>query len=226
MPGPDPTGHLFAALRDLEAWLSTAGLPHVFVGGVAVGIVGRPRATRDVDVVVALGRQRPADFIRRARAAGFPTRFSDAGDLARSRRVCLLRHAATGVGVDVAIADLDFQLEVIRRAVPATLGGLSLPVATPEDVVILKAVAFRPQDLADIETILAVNPRIDVSRIRAFTAAFAEILETPEMLEGLERLLARRPAAGRTRPAPRPPTPARRGRGGGRRRAARRGPSS
>ena len=80
--------------------------------------------------------------------------------------------------------------------------GLEIPVATPEDLLVLKAIAGRPRDIVDMEGLLAANPRIDRSEVRSKTAMFADVLDAPEILENLDRLLK----------APRPgSTPRRRG---------------
>jgi hypothetical protein len=64
-----------------------------------------------------------------------------------------------------------------------------LPLPTPEDLVILEAVARRPRDLADIEGILDLHPGIDKARMRKWVADFAALLEMPELRTDLERLL-------------------------------------
>jgi hypothetical protein len=40
-----------AALADLTQWLEAAGVPAMIVGGIAASILGRPRATRDIDAL-------------------------------------------------------------------------------------------------------------------------------------------------------------------------------
>jgi hypothetical protein len=79
------------------------------------------------------------------------------------------------------------------------------PVATPEDLVILKAIAGRPRDIVDIEGLLAANPTMDRRRVRSVTAMFADLLESPGVLENLDRWLEapRRKAAPRRKPSPR-----------------------
>jgi hypothetical protein len=53
--------------------------------------------------------------------------------------------------------------------------GHFLRVSTPEGLILMKMVAFRPQDQADIETLLIANhAEIDLSLIRQEWAAVAE----------------------------------------------------
>jgi hypothetical protein len=56
-------------------------------------------------------------------------------------------------------------------------------------LLILKAVAQRPIDLADIDAIWQAHPRLDQRRIRQTVAELAAILECPEIVTQLETLL-------------------------------------
>jgi predicted nucleotidyltransferase len=190
---PDPARVLHSALRALERWLRAEKISHVFIGGIAIGFVGKPRTTRDVDAIVLLGDRPVRRFVESAEAGGFPARISDATTFAQRSRVFLLRHSDSGVDIDLSAGALPFEEETIRRARRVPVGRLTVPVATPEDLVILKAIAGRPQDIADISGLLAVNPDLDRGRARAHTKMFSEVLEAPEILETLERLFREQP---------------------------------
>lgn len=192
MPAAGPVAPLLVALRALEGWLRSEGLDHVYIGGLAVALVGRPRITEEIDGIVLLEKMSVREFLRRARAGGFPYRVPDAAAFAEESRVFLLRHAETSVPIDLSIGFLPFEEETVRRANAISVKGLEVPVATPEDLVVLKAIAGRPRDIVDIEGLLVANPRLDVGRVRSRTAMFAEVLEAPEVLEHLDRLLAAR----------------------------------
>lgn len=172
----------------------------MFIGGLAVALVGRPRITQDVDAIVLLGRMTIPGFLRSAEAAGFKPRMADAAEFAESSRVLLLRDEQSGVPIDLSIGMLPFEEAVVRGARRLRLEGLELPVATVEDLLVLKIIAGRPRDVVDIEGLLDSNRGIDRERVRAQTAIFAEVLEAPEMLLHLEKLLSATPSS---RPAPR-----------------------
>jgi hypothetical protein len=108
--------------------------------------------------------------------------------------VLLLRHEPSGIHVDVTMAGLPFEEEAIRRGRSRPTRGVPVPIPlpTPEDLVIMKAVAHRPRDIADIEGILDLHPGIDKARVRRCVADFAELLEAPELVADLERLLEER----------------------------------
>ena len=55
----------------------------------------------------------------------------------------------------------------------------------------MKAIAHRPQDIADIYAILNVVENLDLARVRYWVKEFADVLEMPELLEDLEKMLRR-----------------------------------
>lgn len=182
---------LQAAIRDLAAWADDQNVPLVLIGGVAVSLLGRPRLTRDVDAVAFLSDDRWASFLSSGASYGLVPRGTDVLEFARQTRVLLLRHQPSHIDVDLSFGALPFEQEMLARATITDIGGLSIPLPTAEDLIILKAVAHRPRDLADIEGLLEAHPALDVERIRRWVREFAEVLESPELLEDLQAILLR-----------------------------------
>lgn len=181
------------ALGALARWLESDGVPYTTVGGLAVSLLGRPRATQDIDVVVWLGERPWQSFILAAEAHGFEGRIGDVLEFAARSRVILLRHAASGISIDVSCGALPFELEMLERARTLEVGGVRVKVPTPEDLIVMKAVAQRVKDLDDVEALLRTHRDLDVDRIRYWAGEFAAALETPGILDNLERMLAQQP---------------------------------
>jgi predicted nucleotidyltransferase len=169
--------------------VSEANLPG---GGVSVSLLAQPRATQDIDITVWLGEESWQDFFDAAGKYGFEPRLPDALAFAAASRVLLLRHGGSGVSLDVSFGMLDFEREMIERAVVLGVAGLRLRLPTPEDLIVTKAVAQRPKDIADIEAILSSHEGLDLARVRRLTAEFAAALDAPGISDGLEDLLRRR----------------------------------
>jgi hypothetical protein len=93
------------------------------------------------------------------------------------------------VNIDVSVGGLEFEREMIERAVTLDLGNLILKVPTPGDLVITKAVALRPKDIADIDTIAAANLNLDADGVRCWVEQFASALEMPEIASSIENAL-------------------------------------
>jgi hypothetical protein len=159
-----------------------------------VAAIGRPRATRDVDVLVWLPLTR--DWPAAVAALAPELVFRPGGNLAfaEASRVLLLRHVATGVDVDVALGLLPIEQELVESAVLSEESGLALPLPRPEHLVVLKALAGRPRDLVDIEGILEVQPALDRAYVKRVVAEHAEVLEMPELAAAVDALMARIPA--------------------------------
>lgn len=183
---------LLAALRDLVAWLQATHVPGAIIGGVAASLLGRPRVTRDIDAVVLLGEKDWVPFLGTGMQLGFVPRLSDPLGFAHTARVLLVRHESSGIDIDIAFGALPFEEEAISRAVWRDIGGVSLPLPVPEDLIIMKAVAHRPRDMADIESILDAHPKLDRRRVRRWVHEFSTALDTPEILQDLNALLAQR----------------------------------
>lgn len=183
---------LLAALRDLVSWLQDSHVPGTVIGGVAASLLGRPRVTRDIDALVLLDENEWEAFLAKGSTFGFVPRLSDPLPFAHRARVLLMRHAASGIDIDIAFGALPFEEEAVARTVWHDVSGIQVPLPVPEDLIIMKAVAHRARDMADIEAILDAQPKLDLRRVRRWIRQFSTALETPELLDDVNALIARR----------------------------------
>ena len=183
---------LLGTLRDLVAWLKANRTQGLIIGGVAASILGRPRVTRDVDALVLLDEKDWNEFLSAGTEFGFVARVIGPLDFARKAKVLLVRHKPSGIDVDVTFGALPFEREAITHAVWVNIKGVRIPLPTPEDLIIMKAVAHRPRDLADIESIIDAHPEINLRKIRGWVKEFSIAIEIPDILNDLEKILARR----------------------------------
>jgi len=161
------------------------------IGGIAVIARGVPRVTRDVDVAFSGAEVTLSGLLTDLDAAGIVPRIDDAIEFAAESQVLLSRHAKTGVDIDVSFAWLPFEMEAIAAASPAMLGAAQLPVAQPEDLVIYKTVAWRPQDQQDIERLLALHgARMNLARVRRHVQELGEAMEE-DRIRALDALILR-----------------------------------
>jgi predicted nucleotidyltransferase len=187
-----PLAPLLAALRDLLAWLESSGVRGAVIGGIAASLLGRPRFTHDIDIVVLLEEEKWKEFLASGSRFGFRPRRADALAFARENRVLLIRHEPSSIDVDVSIGSLTFEKELIARTVFVNAGGLRIPLPTVEDLIIMKAVAHRPLDLEDIRSLSEVSQNLDLRRIRRWVREFSSVLEVPDILSDLETVLLRK----------------------------------
>lgn len=179
-------------LQSLEDWLASEDVPHVTIGGIAVSLLAEPRATQDIDLVVWLDHEKWEGFIESGKTFGFSPRLSDALEFAERTRVFLLRHNTSQINIDISCGALPFEKEMIEGAQSVKVGELSIKVPTPEDLIITKGVANRAKDIFDIEAIIRLYPNLNESRIKKWMQEFAEVLDMPELLASIEKLLQKR----------------------------------
>jgi hypothetical protein len=134
---------LLSSLRDAEA-------KFLVIGAYAVGVHGRPRATKDLDIWVEASPENAARVFRALRQFGAPLADLTESDLA---------HPGTGfkMGIPPRRIDVLTQIEGITFAeawpnrIEAEFGdGVRCPVIGLADIITNKRAAARPQDLADV----------------------------------------------------------------------------
>lgn len=134
----------------------------LLIGGVAVGYHGHVRATKDVDVVPAPDRgnlERLAGVLRRLEA-----RVEGAEDFAEGELPDPLDPSALELGGNWVLATRLGRLDVMQwigdtplwaklspAAIEDRIGGLPIRIVSYEDLVRLKEMAGRPEDLADLQ---------------------------------------------------------------------------
>jgi len=179
-------------LSGLTDWLSAADIPAMVIGGIAASILGRPRATRDIDALVIAPESKWVEFLASAATYGFAPRIDDPLKFAARTRVLLLRHVDSAIDIDVIFGRLLFEEQAVARAEVLNVGGVALKLPRVDDLIVMKAIANRPQDLRDIEGLLDVHPDANVAAARKWIREFSTVTTMPDILEEFDRIVARR----------------------------------
>ncbi len=162
------------------------GIPYAIIGGIAVQYWGEPRFTRDVDItiLVALGEE---EMTLRKILAVFSQRIPDALEFSLKHRVCLVQ-SENGCEIDISLGIPGYEEEVVKRAVESDLGnGNIVQICSAEDLIIHKAIAGRPQDLADINGVITRQGNtLDADYVRHWLRQFSLLLEMDEIIERFE----------------------------------------
>lgn len=184
MPQRDPLSETAAAVMDVIAKTGGRG---ALIGGIAFGLTVIARATRDVDALILVNLDEPEAVWKAASELGFSLRESNSLQIARQTRFLRLIYNPTKVEVDFQVGIWQFDYEVIERSQTRKLEGVDVKVIRPEDLVIMKAVAGRPQDLADIDRTFEIRADLDKTHIKNSLLEFREFVERPETID---RILA------------------------------------
>jgi Nucleotidyl transferase AbiEii toxin, Type IV TA system len=145
--------------RDLLAEFARENVNYAVIGGYAVGHHARPRATKDLDLLVSPSGdnlERVARALERFGAA--PNVVAAVKNLGEAEVVYL---GVPPVRVDIlrsadGIDDVDATLARAERASP---GDLTIPILALDDLIANKRAAARPQDLADVALLERVRDR-------------------------------------------------------------------
>src|SRR5215207_498541 len=151
MAEPSDVGFPYAAVAAVQRLMDRYGGRGVLIGGIAASLLGRPRFTADVDAMLLASTEDVEQLIAAAAEEDLVPRNEDAATFARRYRILLLHHTASGISVDLSLGALPFEEEMVARSYLHDMGPLRVRLPTPEDLIIMKAIPRRPQDVQDIE---------------------------------------------------------------------------
>lgn len=182
--------NLIEALWVLQERLRQEGIASAVVGGIALSIWGEPRATRDVDLRVLLGREEAHRLL--AALTNDYALLADNPLTTLQKMGFLFVQDRAGVRLDLLLADTAFDREVVRRARPTEIApGKVIQVCSPEDLLIYKLISTRPRDHEDAASIVhRQGDALDDAYIEHWLRQFELALDDSTLLEEY-RLLRR-----------------------------------
>jgi len=187
---PEDLQHYLEPLESLQKLINRFNQQGVVIGGVAVGVLGQARFTEDLDAMFLLSTKDITQFLGKAKLEGIEPRIENAPEFAKKSRVLLLRHTLTDTNIDISLGIMPFEQEMVERSsIKEFDDSLQVRLPTPEDLIIMKAIAHRPKDLEDIRTIVDKYPDLDQHRIERWVRDFAELMEMPELWGQIEKIL-------------------------------------
>lgn len=186
---PEHLDTLIEPLKALQRLLDRYEGKGVLIGGIAVGFLGRPRLTVDLDAMFLASIQDIPRILELAEQEGIIPREKNAAEFAKKSRVLLLHHKSSGIGIDISLGILPLEEEIVERSSRYDAGVLTVQLPSPEDLIILKAVAHRRKDLLDIQEIADNNPNLDIARIERWVKDYAALMDTPELWEDIKPIL-------------------------------------
>ncbi len=153
---------LLETLKQISTALSTADVEHCLIGGLALAMVARPRTTEDIDILVLLNEEQIGKLSAIIHE-GFQVihAHKEVMTFGKSKiwRV-LLSDPFSGEGsvlLDILFAEHVIHQNAVRNALTVTVDSIPISVVKPEDLILLKMLSGRDQDLLDIELIREEN---------------------------------------------------------------------
>lgn len=142
-------------LAHVVAYLKERGISTALIGGGALMARGILRATVDDDLLALSSDTLSQATWRELAESGVAVdiRRGDAEDPLRG--VVRLTPSDSAMPIDVVVGRYLWQDRAIERAELLPVDGAMIPVVTPLDLILLKLYAAAPQDLLDIQMVLA-----------------------------------------------------------------------
>jgi len=159
-------------LARIAGELDSRGLPYMVIGGQAVLLYGEPRLTRDIDITLGVGKESLPQVIQATAACGLEPIPENAEDFVRRTMVLPVLEGKSGIRVDFIFSFTPYERQAISRAREVALGGGTVKFAAPEDLIIHKLFAGRPQDESDVRSVILKNRDIDPAYIRRWLREF------------------------------------------------------
>jgi len=166
--------------------------PYIMIGGVARALLTEPRATDDVDVSVWLeDDDQIPELVAAFAAKGIKPSEKGYLKFAVFNRVLFLVDTQSNVEIDIGLAVMPFEEQAIKNPVKISLGGGKLKTYVPsaENFIVMKAIANRLKDHADIDSVLSHQSNLDAAHIRRWTREYARLMDSPDIAAKVEELL-------------------------------------
>lgn len=164
-------------------------LRYVIMGGLAVRVHGIPRPTHDVDFTVAIDRSELAVLFDAVTDLGYsvPPPY-ERGWVDEVGGMPLIKFrtyldAEHGIDVDIFLAESAFQQSVLSRRQTIQIDGVTAWLVSPEDLILLKLLAGRARDKADIGDILFMQGELDRTYLRRWAKQLGIATELEETLK-------------------------------------------
>jgi hypothetical protein len=128
-------------------------------------------------MIIVADVERSLGLLASLEGSSFKPLFDDVADLVRHAFVLPVRHRVTNVRVDLALGLSGFEQQAVGRAESLDLAGVTVSVASAEDLLIMKVLAGRPQDDQDVRgLVIAQGERLDWEYCLHLAAELSEAL--------------------------------------------------
>lgn len=171
LPPSGPT--LLQAFEALIATFNARGIRYAIIGGLATIQHTRVRTTDDIDALLTLSQIAMPGFFEALKDRGFKVDVARTIHEFRNDGITAVRFG--DVIVDLIRPVIPAYTHVLDRAVDAQILGQTVRISSAEGLIVMKLIAMRPQDEADIQDLLsAYAGSLDLRFVRAELETFTE----------------------------------------------------
>ena len=179
-------GFLFRKIRSV---LKENNIPHLVIGGIASGVIGKPRFTEVVDLLIFVSKAKIKILLKSLAAAGLAFDKKEAENTILARgvfRVLMGKYHA-----DFVISAIESGRRALKKAIEIELWGEKVKFPSPEDLILFKLIAGRELDLIDAKEVFSRNrKRIDRKYLIASAQQICDETENMSVWKRLQKWCA------------------------------------
>jgi len=151
-----------SVLKVVTGALEQAGIPYMITGSYASNFYGVPRATNDIDIVIAATPEQLKALIQQLRSNNYYAQVEDALDAWRHHSVFNAMDTSMVWKIDFIMRKPGtFSQEAFRRRTQGEIAGIPVRISTAEDLIIAKLDWAKEgeshRQLEDIASVLKVR---------------------------------------------------------------------
>jgi predicted nucleotidyltransferase len=171
LPASGPA--LERAFASLVNVLNQRGIQYAIVGGLATIQHTRVRTTDDIDALLSVTQLALPGLFEALQARGFSVDVTRNVRELRDDGLTTIRFA--DVVVDLLRPIVPAYAHVLERAITTEIRGQSVRISSAEGLIVMKLMAMRPQDQADIaELLTSYAGRLDLDFVRSELDTFTD----------------------------------------------------
>jgi hypothetical protein len=160
----------------------------MIIGGLASSVLGEPRTTADVDMLLFTKPETFPGFLNQAKQCGFKFDKNTVLKTAKEKLCFQMKYGT--VTVDCLLAETLFEHEALFRKIKIKIGNFNVFFPSPEDFILMKLLVGRDKDILDIKNvILRHKNKLDHTYLITWAEKLQQISKTIPLISKLNELL-------------------------------------
>jgi hypothetical protein len=175
--------------NNLVTFLEESKSKYVIIGGLAVSLIGEPRLTHDIDLILSIPESDIQYFLKLIIDKGFDLNMQK--ELKRIERTGTFRFSIGFFHADVILASSTFEDSVFKRRRRIKLVDKKAYFPSPEDLIILKIMVGREKDMLDAKSIVIRHKnKLDKKYIEKWTQKISDEAQDMTIWNRLSKLFS------------------------------------
>ena len=136
--------------REFFALLNRHNVRYLIIGGFAFSFYAEPRYTKDIDILIEQSEENARNLMQALHSFGFSDLTMSSKDFLESEQIIQLGVAPVRIDILTSIKDIEFPV-LWENRVTGRYGDINVWFISKKDLIQIKRLSGRMQDLADIE---------------------------------------------------------------------------